>query len=120
VCQVAAARVQDALGLRRRPAGVHDVERVFRVEGLGLVLLGLARYDVVPPDVAGVVPRHLLARAPYDQDLADARALRERLVDSRLERARRTTAVPTVRRDHEVSVAVDDAAPERVGREAPE
>ena len=41
--EVAAGRVQDALGLRRRAAGVHDVERLLGVEGLGLVRLGLAR-----------------------------------------------------------------------------
>ena len=86
--QVAAARVEDALRLGRRAAGVHDVERLLGVEGLGLVGLGLARHQVVPPDVAGLVPRDVLAGPPDDQHTVDVGALLHGLVDRRLQGAR--------------------------------
>ena len=54
--EVAARRVQDALGLAGRARGVHDVERVLGVEELALVLgRGLAD-RLVPPHVDVVVP----------------------------------------------------------------
>ena len=120
VSEVAATGVEDALRLRRRPAGVHDVERVLGVERLGSVRLGLARHQVVPPHVARLVPRHVLPGPADHQHALDVGTLLDRLVDRGLEGARRAAAVPAVGRDDEVGVAVEDPAPQCIGREAAE
>ena len=106
--QVAAGRVQDALGLAGRAGGVHDVERVLGVERLGRVLARGAVDDVVPPDVAALGPRDVLPGAAYDEHVAHVGALLERLVDGRLQRRRRAAAVATVGGDHDARVAVLD------------
>ncbi len=90
------------------------------VEGLGLVVLGLAGHDVVPPDVTGVVPRHLLARALYDKNLAHTGTLGQRVVNRCFEGTRRAPSVAAVRCDHVVGVTVEYAAPQGVGGEAAE
>ena len=79
--QVAPRGVQDALRLGRGPAGVHDVERVLGVEGFGLVPLGLAFDQLVPPHVTVFVPGHRLAGAPDDEHLLHVGALGDGLVD---------------------------------------
>ena len=50
-------------------------------EGLGLVLGGLARDDVMPPAVAAVGHRDVLARALEDDHALDARRPGKRPVD---------------------------------------
>lgn len=60
-------------------------EGVLGVEGRVLVRVGLAVDDVVPPDVAALGPRHVLAGAPHDENLLDAGA-GDRLVGGGLER----------------------------------
>ena len=118
--QVAPRGVEDPLGLGRRPAGVHDVQRVLGVEGLGLVRRRLAVDHLVPPHVAALVPRHVLAGAPHHQDLLHFGRSGDCFVHRRLERAGRAAAVAPVGRDDEVRITVEDAAAQRVGGEAAE
>jgi hypothetical protein len=120
VGEVAARRVQDALGLGRRAARVHDVQRLLGVEGLGLVRSGAGGRRVVPPDVAALGPVDVLAGAPDDEHGADVGALLERLVDVHLERRHRPPPVAAVGGDHDPRVGVEDAAGQRLGREAAE
>ena len=86
VSEVAAARVQDALRLGRGAAGVHDVERVLCIEGLGLVRVRLPVDHLVPPDIAPIVPGDVLTGAPDHEHPLDVGTLLQRLVDGGLER----------------------------------
>ncbi len=84
---------------------------------------GLER--VVPPHVAALGPRGVLAGAAHDEDVLDRRRLRallrrERLVDRGLERGGRAAAVAAVGRDDELRLGVGDAAAQRVGGEPAE
>jgi hypothetical protein len=74
---------------------------------------------VVPPQVAALGPGHLLAGAADHDDVADGRALGDRLVHGRLERRRRAAPVATVGGDDERGVLVLDAALERVDEKPP-
>src|SRR5699024_11671991 len=78
--------VQDALGLGRGTAGVHDVQRVLGVVGLGRVLGGGRVDDVVPPHVA-LVPLDLLAGTANDEYIFDGGPVGDGLVDGGLEAA---------------------------------
>ena len=120
VRQVSPARVQDALRLRGRAAGVHDVERVFCVERFGRVLRRLTVDHLVPPDVPVRVPGDVLAGAAHHEYLLDSGAADHGLVDCGLEGARSAAPVATVGRDDVPGVAVEDAAAEGIGREAAE
>jgi len=74
------------LGFAVVPLGVHDVERLFGVECLGLVMIGLAVDQVVPPHVTTVLPVDLLSGAAHNKDRTDCGALPQGIVDLRLER----------------------------------
>ncbi|MEI2711789.1 MAG: hypothetical protein V9G04_00460 [Nocardioides sp.] len=66
--------------------------------------------DVVPPDVARVVPGDVLPGATDHHDLLDQVAdLGHGLVDRGLEGGRRTAAVAAVGGDDHARLAVDDA-----------
>ncbi|EON25613.1 acetyl-CoA synthetase [Nocardioides sp. CF8] len=124
--EVAAGRVQDALGGAGRAGGVHDVERVLGVVHRRVVLGRRGVHDVVPPHVAGVVPRDVLTGAADDDDVLDAALpatggdLGHGLVHGRLQRARCTAAVAAVGGEDDLRPAVDHARGERVGGEAAE
>src|SRR6478672_8814313 len=118
--QVAAGGVQDALGLAGRAGGVHDVERVLAVEGLGGVLGAGLLDGVVPPDVATVLPLDVLPGAAYDEHGGDVGALGQRFVDRRLEGGRCAASVAAVGGDHHAGVAVLDAVAQGRGGEAAE
>ncbi len=123
--QVSARRVQDALGLAGRPGGVKDEQRVLRRERSRLMIGGCRGHRVVPPDVAIVVPRDLVAGALHDEHVFDGllrarTAVAERLVDGWLERRDPALAVAAVGGDDELRAGVVDARAEAVGGEAAE
>jgi hypothetical protein len=90
--------------------------------GLGLVGVGLAVDDVVPPDVAAVVPVDVVAGAAHDEDLLDrVGQCCERLVDGGLEGGGRDRAgTAAVGGDDDLGLGVVDAAAQRLGGEAAE
>ena len=69
--EVTAAGVQNALGLTRGARGVEDEQRVLGIERVSLMRRGLARNDVVPPDITTALPLHVLSGALDYQHLAD-------------------------------------------------
>ena len=69
--EVAAGGVQDALRLPGGARGVEDEQRVLGVERLGVVRVGLAVDEVVPPHVATLGPRHVDPGAPDHQHVLD-------------------------------------------------
>src|SRR5215207_2196548 len=83
--QVAARRVQNPLRLGRRPGGVEEVEHILALHPLRFAPLGLARYDVMPPEVTTVRHGDVLTRAPHDERVLDAGGALQRLVDVDLE-----------------------------------
>ena len=77
---VAAVGVQDRLGLAGRAGGVEHEERVLGVHHLGVAAVpaaGRARHrqphQLVPPVVAPLLHRHLMAGALEDDDVLDGR-----------------------------------------------
>src|SRR5581483_11537924 len=117
--EVAAGRVQDALGLTGRTAGVEDEQRVLGVVRLGYVLVALPIDHVVPPDVL-VVLGDLFAGPAHDQNVFDALRPGHRLVDRGLEGRRLAAPVAAVGGDDQLGVGVLDAGPEGLGGEAAE
>ncbi len=76
---------------------------------------------LVPPQVALVVPGHLLAGTPDHQHVLDGRAAGDRLVDGRLERAGVAAPVPAVGGDDDAWRLASWIRPgQRVDREAAE
>src|SRR5699024_7396144 len=91
--EVAARGVDDALGLAGGAGGVEDEQGVLGVERLRCVVGGLLGDDLVPPDVAVVLPVHVDPGAAHHEDLLDrlggagdaVEGVAERLVDAVLE-----------------------------------
>ncbi len=117
---VAAGRVQHALGFTRRTRGVEDEERILGIHRLGRALGRHLGGDLVPPDVAAGIPADLAAGVLYHQHLLHARAFRQRFVGVGLERHRLAATQAFVGGDDDVALAVDDTVGEAVGREAAE
>ena len=118
--EVPAGSVQNSLRLARGARGVHDVERLLGVEGLGLVLARLAIHDVVPPQIAALGPGHVLPGSAYDQHGPNGRTPLQGLVDRRLECRRRAAPVPAVGGNDHPGIAVEDPVGQRGRREAAE
>jgi len=118
--EVPAGRVHDALGLRGRPARVEEVEEVLGVHRLGRAVRRLRRDDVVPPDVATVLHRDVVLRAPQHEAALDRRRLVHRDVGALLQRHHVAATPRTVGRDEELRLGVVDAVAQRVGREPAE
>ncbi len=118
--QVAARRVQDSLRLAGGARGVHDVQRVLRVEELALVLGGLLLDDVVPPHVTAVCPVDVLTRTADHQHGRDIRTALQGVVDRGLQRGGGPAAVTAVGGDHHVGVAIQDPVGQGLAGEPPE
>ena len=118
--EVAAGRVHDALGLRRRARGVEQVEQLLAVEVLGRAVVGRGRHHVVPPQVAPGLHRRIGVAPVDDDDVLDGRRARERGVDVGLEQRRRATPVAGVGGDDESGLGVVAPVADRVGREPAE
>lgn len=84
------------------------------------MLGGLPGGDLVPPDVAALGPRGVLAGAADDEDVLDVLETRDGVVDGGLERGRLAAAVAAVGRDDDLGVRVLDTGGDGVGREAAE
>ena len=87
--EVAGGRVRDPLRLRRRPARVEQVEQILRVHrlartGCGVVILVVDQ--LVPPLVAPLLHRHLVAGPAQDDGVLHSRRLGQRLVGVPLQR----------------------------------
>ena len=66
--EVAACRVHEAFRFPCGSGGVHDEQRVFRIERFRCVLPGLAWHDFVPPDVAAFGPRDVAVAGAVDHE----------------------------------------------------
>ena len=113
--EVAAGRVQDALRLGGRAAGVEDVERVLGVKRLGRALGVRRLHDVV-------VPRVLVGHRRVDLRVLDhdARQVRHARVDDLLDRRGLALAPCPVDGDEQLGVAELHALGDRLGAEAAE
>ena len=120
VGEVAAGRVEDALGLSRRAAGVEHEERVLGVELGGLADGARVQDQLVPPVVPPVCHLGRLARAAHHDDVLDAVGATQGLVHGRLERVGRAFAVAAVGSDDELRPHVVDAVSQRLGGEPAE
>src|SRR5204863_8904230 len=80
--EVAGGRVDDAFRLRGRAARVHEEEQVLAVHRLARTrvgVVGAVRFELVPPVVAAVLHRDVVAGAAEDdRALADRRGLHRR------------------------------------------
>ncbi len=83
--RVAAGRVHQPLRLSRRPRGVENVQRVFRVQLLGRALRRGFGHQLVPPVVAPLDHCHRRAGAPEDDHMLHRVAGVHRLIDGALE-----------------------------------
>ena len=93
---------------------------MLRVVRLRVVFVALPVDDVVPPHVAPFGPLDVLASSADDQHCAYIRALRQRLVDGRLECACRATPIAPVRCNDDAGIGVLDPALQRVSGEPTE
>ena len=118
--QVAASRVDDALGLSRRARRVEDVEHVFGVHRRDLGFDGLVRDQVVVPDVVVVVPVDVLPGASDDDAVLDGGALSEGSVGVVLQGHGGAHAPGAVLGDENLGLGVLDPVAEGVGGEATE
>ena len=117
--QVAGGGVDDALGLAGGAAGVEDEEGVL---GLGLgrrAGVVLAFDEVGPPDVL-VAHRDVVLAPLEDDDLLDALALADGLVDVGLERHDLAATPAAVGGDDELRLRVGDAIGDGLAAEAAE
>jgi hypothetical protein len=93
---------------------------VLAVVRLGLVGVGLAVDDVVPPDVAALVPVDLGLGAAHDEDLLHRVGVLKRLVDGGLEGGGLAAPELPVGGHDDLALGVVDAGVQRLGREPAE
>ena len=110
---VAGVGVLDALRVTGRAGRVEDVEEVVRVQLLSLALGGLVGRDLVPPVVATLGPRHLVAGPLVDDAVLDRRRLLHRVIGLRLQSDLLAAAPEVVARDDELRLAVVEPLGER-------
>ncbi|MGW9803208.1 hypothetical protein ACUW6W_001297 [Micrococcus sp. 093350064-1] len=119
--EVPAGGVHEPLGLSRGAGGVHDEQRVLRVEGARGVGVRLAVHDVVPPQVSALGPRDVpVARAVQDEDVLDRVVPGHGLVRVGLHGDGGTAAELAVGGDEQLGARVLDAEPQRLRREPAE
>ncbi len=92
------------------------------IDPLGFALVAGGGQQVVQPQIAPVLPRHLAAGASVDDHVADrvAAAHAQRLVDDGLQRQRLAATLLLVGSDHHHRAGVLDAVAQRLRREAAE
>ncbi len=130
--QIAARRVDDALGFARRAAGVEDVKQIFGIHHLARALRSLVRHHVVPPDVAPLDPiAHRIggrldpvgfgalgAGSLEHQHLLDGgTAHRDGVVHGLLKRHDAAAPPPSIRRHHGFGLCIVDPVVERLRAE---
>ena len=107
--QVTSGGVHDTFWLSRRPRGVKDKQRIFRVHRLGRTVgRGLGRLDGVV-DVATFDHRHVGAGAADHQDLVDLHLLEGR-INIGLQRHDLAAAHALVGGDDDGRIAIDQAS----------
>ena len=117
---VAAGGVQNTLRLAGRTRGVEDEQRIFRALLFGLALGRNLGGFFAPPQIAAGFPLDVAAGALEHQDVTDAGAGLQGLVDIGLQRHLAAAAQPLVGGNDEIGLAVEDAVLDAVGREAAE
>ena len=119
--EIAAARMLDSLRLSSRSRGIEQVERMLRLDPLGLADRRLPVERLVPPEIAPPLHRYRPAGALQDDDVLDGlAALGQRLVRRRLELYRVSASPATVRGDQHLGARVLDPVLQRRRGEAPE
>ncbi|MNZ55223.1 hypothetical protein D3C78_731450 [compost metagenome] len=122
VYQVAASGVQHALRLAGGARGIKDEQRFLGPHLFWRAVAGGDFHQVFVPDVAVLVPGNVATGALAHDDLLHAVGFRvgQRQVDVGLERGTPATAHAFVGGNHDLGLAVDDTAGQRLGREAAE
>ena len=122
VYQVAASGVQHALRLAGGTRGIKDEQRFLGTHLFWRAVAGGDFHQVFVPDVAVLVPGNVATGALAHDDLLHAVGFRvgQRQVDVGLERGTPATAHAFVGGNHDLGLAVDDTAGQRLGREAAE
>ena len=120
VDEIAACRMQDALGGAGRAGGVEDEKRVLGAHGLGLAVGRCLLHLLLVPDVATFFHVDGPAGALDDDRRLDDRRLVHRLVGVLLERDLLRAADAFVAGDQHLRFTTLDALGERVRREATE
>ncbi len=119
--EIAAGRVQHALGLSGRAGSIEDEERVFRCHRLGRAVSRDIRADLVQPEIAAILHGDITAGALDHQHLLDLDALMiERGIAIGFQRHLARAAQALIGGDHELGVAVHDPPGQGFGREAAE
>ena len=118
--QIPAGSVHNAFGFTGRPRGVHDVQRVLGIKELQLMGFGLPVDQLMPPNVALIVPVDLLAGALDDHHIADLGQVLQSFIDGGLQRVRFAPPVAAVGGDDDFNPAVFDAIGDGSIRESPE
>lgn len=107
------------LTLAGRARSVKDEKRVLRVHLLRRAVRPLLGNLLVPPDISGLVERHVVLAGPLENNAAlDERAFKKSLVGDLLEVGGLATAETLVRGDDDLGAQVLDTVAESLGREA--
>ena len=118
--QVAARRMQYALGFTGRSRGIKNEQRVLTVHPFGFAVIVDGLQGLVVPNIAGCLPRNVTAGSLYDQDGVDAIDGFERGIDVVFEGHRLTATHTLVGSNHEPASRIIDAIFQCLGGKAAE
>ena len=119
--QIAARGVQHTLGFAGGAGGVEHEQGIFGAHGFGRTIRAGGVDRIMPPDVSVLVPGHVATGALEDDHLADLGIrVGKGLIHVLLEGDGATASQPLIGGDDDGGAGVDDAARERLRREAAE
>jgi len=118
--QIAAGRVQHALGLAGRSRRIEDEQRVFGIHRFGRAIGRDVRGFLMQPKVATGRHGHSAAGGLHDHDFLHTGAILQRGIDIGLERHRLARATTLVSGHDQAGIAIDDAPGQRFGGKSAE
>jgi hypothetical protein len=109
--QIAAGRVQHAFGLARGTGGIKNEQGILRVHLFRRAVRGSLFHQLVIPDVAFVLERHLCSSALHHDHRVNIGAGLQSLIRIGFERHRSTASGAFISSHHDTAIGIEDAVP---------